>query len=116
MVYIIGYYIVGALIVCGIQTLWFNSNLPIHVFKTIGMVKDEDDVHTWDEWQIWIVLRYALLGELLTCSVCSSFWLSVITACVQHFALGVGSIWYIAACALSWPAIALIQYRFCNGE
>tara|TARA_B100000035_G_C21023156_1_gene564937 strand:+ start:1203 stop:1553 length:351 start_codon:yes stop_codon:yes gene_type:complete len=116
MVDLIGYYVVGSLIVCGLQTIWFCSNLPVHVFKIIGLVKESDDVHTWDDWQLWIVLKSNFFGELLTCTVCSSFWLSVITACIQHFYLDIGSIWYIVAAGLSWPAIAYLQYKLSNNE
>lgn len=101
------YFVAGALVVCGLQAIWFNSNFPIHIFKLLRLIREEDDVYTWDEWQIWLVTRRELLGELLTCSVCLSVWMSLGCALLQHLVLGAGnSPWYVVCATLAWPGIS----------
>ena len=110
-------FLLGAAVVCGLQTLWFCSNLPIHVFKVLRIVGEEDEVFTWEEWQIWITTRNAFFGELLTCSVCSSFWLSLSVSSVQHYALGIGNdFWYVVSATLVWPAICYALYKLTGNE
>jgi len=110
------YYILGALIVSGIQTVWFCSNLPVHIFKLLRLIKEEDDVYSWDEWQVWLTTRSSFFGELLSCTVCLSVWLSVIVSLTQTYLLELPQVWYIVSAALSWPAIAYTIYKFNRNE
>ncbi len=107
------YYLVGAMVVSGLQTIWFCSNFPIHIFKLFRLIPPEDDVYTWDEFQINLITRSDFFGELLTCTVCLSVWFSIGTALVQFYLLEL-SVLYVVSCVLSWPATAYLVYKIGN--
>lgn len=78
---------VGALIAAGLHRSWFNTQLPVHVFKGLryfgwGAHKDWPnpiDLRHWlrHECETWFILNTPhLVGELLTCPVCFSYHLS----------------------------------------
>ena len=108
------YFVSGLLVVCGVQTVWFCSDLPVHLCKLFKLIREDDDVYTWEEWQIWAVTRSTFFGSLFSCTVCLSFWISLGTSCLQHFYLGIGSYAYVVTCALGWPALAYAFYKKTN--
>lgn len=79
------YYIVGGLAVSFFVLAWFATNLPMHVFhkglknaSEFGI--DHPENATWLDWSEWVQDKYGVFGELLTCSVCFSFWVSCAVA------------------------------------
>ena len=102
-------YALGALIVSGMTTLWFFSNLPIHIFKILRLIKTDDEVYTWDEWQMWTCARSSFFGELLSCPLCLGFWLSL---AVSEFLTYMQTLtpWFIPASVLSWPVFIYFFY------
>lgn len=107
----------GALAVCSTQTIWFCSNFPVHIFKTLRIIKSDEDVFDWEDWQIWITTQTNFIGELLTCPVCLSVWISGAVACIQYFLIGVdASPMYIVACLTSWPGLAYLFYKVTGNE
>jgi hypothetical protein len=110
-------FITGALAVCGIQTIWFCSNFPVNVSKRLHLVKDVDDVYTWNDWQTWITVRYDFFGELLTCPVCLSVWLSAATLGVQYLVTGdIPSIGFSIVALTNWPALSYLFYKVTGNE
>ena len=43
-------YIVGGLIVSNAIVIWFGTTLAVHIFKFLKIIKEEDDVYSWQEW------------------------------------------------------------------
>lgn len=111
MLELIFYYLIGSLVVCGVQTFWFCSDLPIHLCKLLRLIHEDDDVYTWEEWQIWAVSRSNFFGSLLSCTVCMSFWVSLAAALTQHLYLTIGNPWYVVIAVTGWPVIAYTFYK-----
>ena len=110
-------FLTGALSVCGVQTIWFCSNFPVNVSKRLRLVKEEDDVYTWEDWQTWITVRYDFFGELLTCPVCLSVWISAAVLGVQYLITGtVPSMGYVLVALTNWPAISYLYYKVTGNE
>jgi len=103
------YYIVGGLAVCGLQTIWFCSNFPIHVLSLIRVIKPKDEVYNWDDLPIHLITKSDFFGELLCCTVCLSVWLSVTVAIIQTYFLEL-DLTYLPGAILGWPAIAYLMY------
>ena len=109
------YYILGALMACGTLTIWFNTHLPLHLFKAILMLKEKDEVFTWEDWQLWMEDKNAFFGELLGCPLCSGFWVSATISSVLTLVHGF-SLLFIPACALSWPVFIFLTYKYFSNE
>ena len=102
-------YFLGAALTSGLMTLWFFSNLPIHLFKLMRVVKEEDDVYTWDDFQITISTKSSFWGELLSCPLCLGFWVSLaVAACIQQ--LCSFSIMFVPIGAFSWSTFIYFFY------
>ena len=109
------YYILGALMACGTLTIWFNTHLPLHIFKATFLLKKEDEVFTWEDWQLWLEDKSSFFGELLSCPLCSGFWVSVIISSTLAI-MNELSLFFIPASALSWPVFILFTYKFFRNE
>ena len=109
------YYIAGGLAVCGLQTIWFCSNFPIHVMKLIRVVKPEDEVYSWEDLTIHLIAKSDFFGELLCCTVCLSVWFSVAVASFQTYFFEL-SLFYTAATVLGWPALAYMSHKLTNKD
>ena len=100
---------------CGALTIWFNTHLPLHISKAILILKKEDEVFTWEDWQLWLEDKSLFFGELLSCPLCSGFWLSVIISGALAI-LNELSLLFIPACVLSWPVFILLTYKYFKNE
>ena len=115
MTNVILYYVTGVLIACGLQTIWFCSNLPVHISKLLRILKNEDNVYTWEEWQLWLTVRAPVLGELLSCTVCLSFWVSLFICSIQVVLFDISNYkTYVVVCATSWPGLMYAHYKLTN--
>jgi hypothetical protein len=89
-------YLLGLLAVNSILLLWFMSPLKTTLSELflhkILMPHEFDD---------WLFVKNKFLGELLSCWICCSFWLSLLVGivCVVLF----GSAWY-------YPIITFFTY------
>ena len=106
-------YIVGFLVAQGLSTIWFFSGFPIKLFSVLGLLKKTDEVYTQDEWEVWIMDKSEFFGELLTCSVCLSFWLGLIVSAAISYNLNL-TYWYIVVSSLSWPFLMYSSYKLLN--
>jgi hypothetical protein len=115
MTKLILYYVLGALMACGTLTIWFNTHLPLHLFKAILILKEEDEVFTWDDWQLWLEEKNAFFGELLGCPLCSGFWVSVAISTAFMLIHELSPL-FIPACALSWPLFIFFTYKHLSDD
>ena len=95
----------------GISTIWFFSGFPILFFKVIGLLKNKDEVFTQEEWEVWISNKSDFFGELLTCPVCLSVWISTIVSLSMCFICEYNFL-FVAASVLSWPFIMFAGFKF----
>jgi hypothetical protein len=102
-------YVLGALLTSGALTLWFFSNLPIHLLKTLRVISEEDEVYTWDDLQIVLSTKSSFWGELLSCPLCLGFWTSLGIAIILQ-QICVLSPWFIPSCIFSWPVFLYFFY------
>lgn len=99
----------------GISTIWFFSGFPILLFRTIRMLKPEDEVYTQEEWEVWISSKSNLIGELLTCPICLSVWISALVSSSMYFLIGY-PVYFIPAAVLSWPFLMFLFFKKLDNE
>ena len=105
------YYILGSLICCGWITIWFNTLIGLHLFQFFGFVKKEDELFTWEDWELWLEGKSSFFGELLTCPLCFGFWVSVFVSSVITY-MNDFSYSFIISCGFSWPLFIFISYKY----
>lgn len=100
------YYISGLLLVQTLLLLWFYSPLRI----TIGQLLFDKDLYTFDQFETYLLVRSSILGKLLSCYICSSFWLSLNIGI--GFVLFANTPWYWPFfTALSYPSICYLYKK-----
>ena len=99
-------YISGLLIVQTLLLLWFYSPLRI----TIGQIFFDKDLYTFDQFETFLLVRSPVLGKLLSCYICSSFWSSLAIGVL--FVIFCSSPWYWPFfTALSYPSICYLYKK-----
>lgn len=97
-------YILGLLTVTSILVLWFFSPLKVTlgeiIFKKILMPDEFDDL---------VYSKNRILGKLLTCWICMSFWISLIVGSLLSLILQLPLYWGII-CFLTYPCICYLYY------
>ena len=105
----------GILIVADLLITWFKTSLPAHLTELLwrlGWKRNEPDFWppdieyglTREEWVVWVNMRFPFIGELLTCPICLSRHLAVVTCVLMWLLLGVG--WQNLIGIFFWPAMA----------
>ena len=103
-------YILGAFISSSWICTWFISDLPVHLFKGLRLIKEKDEVFTWEEWSEWLSTKTEFFAALLSCPLCFGFWTSLFVS---------SAIWYvndltpyfILSSAFSWPLFIYYFYH-----
>ncbi|NBO98992.1 MAG: hypothetical protein EBU90_02520 [Proteobacteria bacterium] len=72
------FYLTGLGVTLTALTIWFFGPLK----ATLGQIFFDKNIYTNDQFETAMLVKYPLLGKLLSCYVCCSFWLS--------FLIGVG--------------------------
>lgn len=74
------------------------------------VLKKKHQVITLEDFDDYVFRNWGAFGEMLTCSLCFGFWLSIFisTAMQQYFNLPV---YYIVFSAFSWPSLSSIALR-----
>lgn len=96
----ITYYIIVLLLTLGVTNTWFNSTIKIHLTRLIIQDKASYDaeVFTLDDYDEYLLMRYGKIGELLTCKICLSHWISLAITILVMFATGFYSIFLPIFC------------------
>lgn len=98
-------YILGLLVVNSLLLLWFFSPLKttiseIFLKKTLMPFEFDD----------WLYLRNKFFGELLSCWVCCSFWLSLMVG--GFFVIFFGYFWYYPILTfLTYPSLCYLYKK-----
>lgn len=96
-------FIIGWLVVQTICVIWFYSPFRLSIspilFNTV--------IYSFDEFETLILLKYPVLGKLLSCYICFSFWASFIVGSFGSFLIGV-SLWFGVLAAFTYPAICYL--------
>lgn len=71
----IWFYLAGLFSVNSLLILWFYSPLSSSIAKYIFK---KDNILTFDDFLDFIYVKNEILGKLLSCWICMSFWLSLI--------------------------------------
>ena len=120
---LIEYYVLGALITSNFIIIWFNTNLPLHVWSLLGLMRDiEDDLdvedipieagppETWEDWEILAFTQNKFFSELLTCPLCLGTWASAIVATTLTL-INELTWWFLPTTIFSWPLFAFLLYK-----
>jgi len=92
LIYILGYLIVQTLCV-----MWFYSPLRI----SLGQLFFDKNLISYDEFETHMLIRSPLIGKLLSCYFCFSFWTSV----------GIGIAGILLLCLPLWtPFLTCLSY------
>jgi hypothetical protein len=112
---LIFYYILGCLISCSWITTWFNTLIGLHFCQILRLVKKDDELFTWDDWQLWLEEKSAFFGELLSCPLCFGFWVSIFVSSVITY-INELNYYFILSAAFSWPLFIFISYKFLSQD
>jgi hypothetical protein len=100
------YFILGLLNVNSLLLLWFFS--PIK--NTLGKIFFKRDLMP-DQFDDFIFVKNKVLGELISCWICCSFWLSIIIGVAYTVILQLPIFWPLIT-FLSYPGLSYIFYSF----
>lgn len=97
-------YIFGYLIVQTILVIWFYSPLRI----SIGQLFFDKNMYMTDHFETHVLALNPLLGKLLSCYICFSFWTSLFIGSVGSFFLyGMNFVIPIIT-ALTYPSLCYL--------
>jgi len=103
-------YVLGLFMASSSILIWFETTIAVHIFKTLKISKD--DIFTFDEWSDDMLIRFPFFGELLSCPLCLSVWVSIfVSTCIAQ--INELSLWFIPSCAASWPILIFIFFKAC---
>ncbi len=98
-------YLLGALIVSNIITVWMLTNIPTYLsnflFRTSFLTRDE--------WEDHVIIHKGKIGELMVCPLCLSTHLSWIVYFVFFYFVELPILGFIP-CSLSWPLLSYVLY------
>jgi len=91
------YYIAGLCINSTALLIWFYSPLK----TTLGQILFSKNIYSNDQFETALLLKSPLLGKLLGCYICCSFWSS----------LGIGlALWHIFSLPWFFPLLTWFTY------
>lgn len=99
-------YLLGLLITTTLLLIWFYSPLRI----TIGQLFIDKDMYTFDQFETYLLLKNVWIGKLLSCYICSSFWLSIFIGLI-FVLLGYASIIFPLITGLTYPSICYVYKK-----
>ena len=102
-------YFLGYLTVQTILVIWFYSPFRI----SLGQVLFDREMFTFDQFETHLLIRSAILGKLLSCYICFSFWISLLIG-VFLTAIGVVPLYFPAVTAMTYPAICYLYHSLTN--
>jgi len=91
-------YVLGFFITAFWLDVWFRSTLFIHVASLFS--KKVTDSTTFDDLIEIIDDKCLLLSELLVCSYCLGFWVSLLVSVIMGFWFG---FWFVVIAVMTWP-------------
>jgi hypothetical protein len=104
------FYLSGLLSVNSLLILWFYSPLSSSIAKYIFK---KDNVLTLDDFLDFIYIKNEILGKLLSCWICMSFWLSLIIGIVLAICFSL-PMYFPILTFFTYPALLFLvkqQYR-----
>jgi hypothetical protein len=93
-------FLLGYIIVQTICLIWFYSPLR----TTLGQIFINRHIFSNDEVETWLLLKFPIIGKLLSCYICFSFWSSVLIGILGIFLLNI-AMYTPVITALSYPSI-----------
>jgi len=75
------YYIIGVLVEFTALLIWFFSPLK----TSLGQFFLSKQITTNEEFEIAIMMKSPFIGKLLSCYICSSFWLALFIGTLFKF-------------------------------
>jgi hypothetical protein len=110
------FYVLGCLIGTTVIVAWFHTTFPVHIWKTAVKVTPwldsevTEDIYTWEDWSNHMLVKHPFFGELLSCPICLSFWVSGAVASILTLINGLDGL-FILSCIFSWPVIIYTSYK-----
>ena len=71
------YYIIGLFVECTCLLIWFYSPLK----TTLGKMFISKEISSNEDFETAIMFKNSIIGKLISCYICSSFWLALIIGC-----------------------------------
>jgi hypothetical protein len=96
-------YILGYLITQTLCVIWFFSPLR----GSIGYLFLSKQIKTPEDFETLILFKAPLLGKLLSCYICFSFWCSLFVGTVMCYIANLPAI-FIALAPFTYPSICYL--------
>lgn len=91
------------LIVQTICVIWFYS--PFRV--SLGQLLFDKSIKDTEQFELLLLIKTPLLGKLLSCYICFSFWTSLIVGLIAMVFLSL-PIWFPFLCGLTYPSLCYL--------
>jgi len=98
------FYLIGLLTVNSVLLLWFFSPLKI----TLGKILFKKDLMP-DQFDDIIFIKSKILGKLISCFICLSFWLSLVVGLVFTVLFSL-PLWWPFLIFFTYPSICYLYY------
>lgn len=102
-------YFFGYLVVQTILVIWFYSPFRI----SLGQILFDKDMYTHDQFETHLLIKSEMLGKLLSCYICFSFWTSLLVGILPTL-IGLVSWYFPAVTVMTYPAICYLYYSLTN--
>jgi hypothetical protein len=99
------------LIVQTICVIWFYSPFRI----SIGQLLFDRQIDDYDKFELYVMMKSPLIGKLLSCYICFSFWTSLIVGGISVFTVGT-PYWYPFFCGLTLPSLCYLYKSIINNN
>jgi len=100
----LSYYIVGLLVECTCLLIWFYSPLK----TTLGRLFISKEISSNEDFETAIMFKSSIVGKLISCYICSSFWLALIIGGVFTFFFNLPTIFLL----LTWFTYPSLAYLY----
>jgi hypothetical protein len=96
-------FFLGIPVVCSLLLLWFISPLKL----TLGKIFFKQNFLSLEQFDDFLFIKAPILGKLLSCWICCSFWLSLAVGLFSVVLLD-QPLWYPILTFLTYPSLCYL--------
>jgi len=101
-------FFLGLLVTNTLLLIWFYSPLRI----TLSHLFISKDINSYDEFETFMLFKFPIIGKLLSCFICCSFWTSFIVGCIFAILLSNVPVFFPVITALTYPGLCYMYKTF----
>jgi len=96
-------YLACILFTAAIVNTWYRTDIKIYICRLFFRDKLYKTIDTHDDWENYLLVTKGKLGELMTCPICFSHWVSLLVSILALIAIGQFSLLFPIYCFFTIP-------------